>query len=213
MMRALLIVGALTFALAADAHRARTGVWYVRASAKTTVGVVAFSDDGTRALLQEKQSTRNSAHATGVVTRFVVVNGTATLFEVTVSDALLIAGQPLPLEAIESAVCRDRAAALEKALADFHDVRVRASACAKPQRADQLVELESSSPPALTLSDELSALQDELGIGPGLVFANERGPLVVVVRASFDDPYGKSNEALTFLRSDPRIHDRWPAPK
>jgi hypothetical protein len=98
-------------------------------------------------------------------------------------------------------------------LAGFRDVKVRASACAKPRRADVLVELEASTPSPVARTDELAALQEELGIGPGLVFVNERGPLVVVLRAAFDDPFGKSNEALTFLRSDPRIHDRWPAPK
>ncbi len=215
MTRALMITCAVLFALAAEAGRARTGIWYVRALAQTTVGVVAFSDDGTRALLQEKQSTRSSSNGNGVavVTRFVVVNGTATLFETTVSDALVLAGQPRPFEAIDSALCRERAAALEKVLADFRDVRVRASACAKPTRADALVDLEASTPSPLTISTELQALQEELGIGPGLAFVSERGPLVVVLRAAFDDPFGKSNEALTFLRSDPRIHDRWPAPK
>lgn len=212
---AFMITGALLCATAADAGRARTGLWYVRASSQTTVGVIAFSDDGTRALLQEKQSTRAQAKASGtaVVTRFVVVNGTGTLFETTVSDALVLPSHPTPLEGIDNAVCRDRAALLEKALAGFRDVKVRASACAKPMRADTIVELEESTPSPLTISDELLALQEELGIGPGLVFTNERGPLVVVLRAAFDDPFGKSNEALTFLRSDPRIHDRWPAPK
>lgn len=215
MSRLALITCALLCALTAQAGRARTGIWYVRASAKTTVGVVAFSDDGTRALLQETQSTRGHTSTVGgaVVTRFVIVNGTETLFESTVSDALTIPGRPLPIEGIDSALCRERAAALENALAGFRDVKVRASGCAKPKRADAIVEVETSTPAPLTISDELRALQEELGIGPGLAFVNERGPLVVVVRASFDDPFGKSNEALTFLRSDPRIHDRWPAPK
>lgn len=190
--------------------------WYVRASAQTVVGVVAFSEDGTEALLQEKQTVRDQSGALRIGTTYVVVNGTKTLFETKVSDLLLLPGQPPvdALEAIERPVCRDRVALLEKALQGFRDVQARISGCARvgPGRGDHVVELEASTPTPMTSTKELQALQVELGIGPGLAFVNERGPLVVVLRAAQGDPYGKSNEALTFLRSDPRIHDRWPAP-
>lgn len=202
-----LLVVALVVGLV-DAALARKPL-FSRGGPSTTYAVVGFHEDGTRALLQEKQ-VAVARGAQTVATSFLVVDGAGLVFDVLISDVARVHGSVV--EGIDNATCRDRMKALEQALTGFRSVKARLGNCSRPTRADVVIEPMKTTPAALAISEALAVLQRELGVLDGLFFVSDDGPLVVVVQADREDIFGRSAIVKTFLREDPRLNDRWPAP-
>lgn len=197
----------IAFAGSASAHEPLLvgAVDGIGGGARTSFAVVGFSEDGTRALLQQK-------HVAGplVATSFLVVDAQGRSFDVLISQRTQVAAGSV--EGIDNGTCRDRVKMLEAALVGFRSVKARLGQCARPTRADVVVAPQKTTPAALTISDELKDLQLEIGVHDGLFFVNEDGPLVVVLQADRLDNFGDSVVVKTFLRTDPRLNDRWPTP-
>jgi hypothetical protein len=182
--------------------------WLAALSVSTSVSVVGFSDDGTRALLRKDHFSPEGGRRVG----FVVVEAGKEHDELTVSDTQN-RGDGYRIERVDNAACRDAVRLLERELASFSKaLDVRLSACPKQGRVDLVIDVKEPAAP-LASAEELAAVRGEIGESGGRVFVNERGPLVVVLLANPNDFTGRGVLVRTALRSDPRVIDRWPDPR
>ena len=174
----------------------------------TYATVLGFSEDGTRAVVEERTD-----DGAGSALRYLVVGRAGRTLVVAASDTTAALDGARRRRAMADKVdrdaCRAGARALEDALADFRTVKVRISGCAKPARS--LVETLRTAPAPLSLGPELLELERASGMA-GRTFVNEDGPLVVVIAPDPADALGVSVLERVFLRKDPRINKRWPDP-
>lgn len=176
----------------------------VAAQYRATAAVIAFSDDGTRALLEERTP---APDGTGELAyRVVGLQGGA--LRVRVSQVGLAGLQYREL--VEREDCRAAAEQLEAALEDFQDVRVHEGACGMASRTGVVRTLRMAPSPVRDVR-ELEPLTREIGV-VGSVWASEDGPLVVVVSPNTTSALGDNFTIRVFAREDPRLHDRWEAP-
>jgi hypothetical protein len=175
------------------------------------VRVLGFSEDGTRAAVEE----RVLGPAGEAILQYVIYSGRGRELVVVASSSSLVLrgpGMGQYVERVERDDCREGARRLEDALADFRTLRVHASGCARLAPARSLVEPRRTTPSPLIPGDkELSALQEDLGF-VGDYFVNDDGPLVLIVGPDVNAIYGGTVVVHTALRSDPRIHKRWADP-
>jgi hypothetical protein len=174
---------------------------------RAVANVLAFSDDGTRALLEERTFGPGGTGSLG----YRVVDVTGTSLRVVLSE---VAPSPVNqfFEMVDRDACRKSAELLERAIDDdFRDVDVHVSGCSMASRQGWLVKLRTTVAPVLGPSPELEEIQRD--VGAGMVWVNERGPLVVVVTGDPSSPLGNNYEVRTFVREDPRIVDRWTLPE
>lgn len=176
------------------------------ASYRATAQVVAFSDDGTRALVEERTT---ALDGTGEVA-YSLFDMKGRVLRLPISQVGLTGLQFREL--IEREDCRAAAEQLETALKDFRSVRVHESACAMANRDRGVVRLLRTPPSPLDDVDELEEFTREHGV-VGSVWASEDGPLVVVVKPNTTSALGDNFTIRTFSRADPRLHDRWEAPQ
>ncbi len=171
-----------------------------------TATVLAFSDDGTQALVEEHVVGDDG----GYLLRYVVLGASGR--ELTVDASDVVGTARVVQERIDRRACRAAADKLEAALEGFHDVRMRASGCASLPPSRDLVATYHTVPSPLPLGSDQQELQEEVGGPPGVYFVNDRGPLVVVITSAPGVISGSVVGERTFLRKDPRVNQRWPNP-
>jgi hypothetical protein len=169
-----------------------------------TARVLAFSDDGRRALVLEE------THADGreLVLTYVVLGPDGRELELTSgTSAKLSAHQRV--EFVGADQCREGAKKLADALADFSTVRVRDSRCAMVSAGRTLVDVDRNVFPLMPGSLDYVALKLTLR---GDVWVNDDGPLVVVISPDPNTTVLPGVVEHVFLRADPRVNKRWPDP-
>jgi hypothetical protein len=172
---------------------------------RATAQVLAFSEDGTEALVEERLLAPGGVRSIA----YTVVDASGTVVRAPISQVTFIAGQLYETAAREA--CREGAAALERALGGFRTVRVHEAGCAMRDRDRAVVRLTRTPPSPVTDIKELATYR-EITAGTGTVWVSEDGPLVVLVLPEPKDPFGAGFAIRTTVRDDPRIHDRWPSP-
>lgn len=147
----------------------------------TSVDVLAFSDDGTQALLQET----TTAGAT-TKTTLLILDRKNEPVRLPISDRT----QGIRKDRVSRDVCEASADRVSAVARDFRGISVVIGLCGSVDR-DVVTALQQPKP--RVLSQEIGAIHTKVGFA-GRVFIAERGPLIVVVGEDF---FGNARVGVT----------------